>query len=263
MARKLYWGVGTFALPAPKLITRPMLWCLLTVRKAYYWMKRVFICDPLFKAQCKEYGRGVRSGEFLHLVAGKGDVILGDFVLVDGKCSFAFSSRYCDTPVLKIGDRSRIGTGCSFVVGKCISIGRDCLIAAGVAIFDSNGHPTDPQSRLAGLPPPAEEVRPIEIGDNVWIGSRSMIFPGVKIGEGSIVSANSVVRSNVRPYTVVAGNPARKVADLPQPAQNGSSPADRDQRFRVNGSEVRSMTTTPVTTGEIHDPQRSSAQVPE
>jgi len=91
------------------------------------------------------------------------------------------------------------------------------MISGGTAMFDSNGHPSDPAARLAGLPPDPAEVRPIEIGDNVWIGQGAMIHPGVRIGDGSIVAARSVVRSRVRPYTVVAGNPARKIADLPAP----------------------------------------------
>jgi acetyltransferase-like isoleucine patch superfamily enzyme len=151
-------------------------------------------------------------------------------VSIDGKCSFVFSSRYCERATLENGDLTGIGAGCSFVVGKRITIGRYCVVAGGTSMFDSNGHPADPEERLAGLPPTAEEVRPIDIGDNVWVGIRSTIYPGVKIGEGSIVSANSVVRSNVRPYTLFAGSPARKVAELPRPARpesqaDGQAPA--------------------------------------
>lgn len=82
---------------------------------------------------------------------------------------------------------------------------------------DSNGHPTDPVARVANQPPSPEDVRPIKIEDNVWIGGRAMILPGVTVGEGSIVAANSVVRKDVAPYTIVAGNPAVKVADVEKP----------------------------------------------
>lgn len=47
------------------------------------------------------------------------------------------------------------------------------------------------------------------IEDGVWIGMRSMIMPGVHIGEGAVIAANSVVTKNVEPYTIVGGNPAR------------------------------------------------------
>lgn len=198
----------------------PMLCAVLMARSIYYFSKRVFICEPLFKAYCRTYGKSLRTGAFIHWVTGKGDIILGDQVTIDGKCGFVFSPRFSDRPTLEIGSHSVIGHQCSFVVGKRIRLGQHCLIAGGVAFSDSNGHPTDPVARKKGLPPSPEDVRPIEIGDNVWIGERSVILPGVTIGEGSIVSANSVVRKNVAPYTIVAGNPAIKVFELPNPNNN-------------------------------------------
>jgi acetyltransferase-like isoleucine patch superfamily enzyme len=135
-------------------------------------------------------------------------------VEVDGKCSFSFATRFCDAPTLTIGDNTGIGAGCAFTVGKRIDIGRHCRIAPGVWIFDSSGHPADPAARLAGLPPSDNEVRPVTVGDNVWIGGHSIIFPGVTIGDGSVIAAGSVVMSDVPPYTIVAGNPARKIVLL-------------------------------------------------
>jgi acetyltransferase-like isoleucine patch superfamily enzyme len=83
-----------------------------------------------------------------------------------------------------------------------------------VALFDVSGHPADPAERLAGKPAPLEEVRPITIGDNVWIGSGAVIYPGVMIGDNSIVSMGAVVMSSVPANTVVAGNPARQIRSL-------------------------------------------------
>ena len=215
--RRVYRAIRGFSMPAPRPLVKPLLWGFLAIRFVYYFLMRTFVCEPLFKAYCKQYGRHLHTGVYIHWVDGKGDIILGDHVKVDGKSSFLFSSWCMGCPTLKIGDNSYIGHNCRFIVGKHISIGRDCLIAGDTIMFDSNGHPTDPAARLARLPPKPEEVQPIEIGDNVWIGMHSVIHPGVKIGEGSIVSVNSVVRAPVLPYTIVAGNPARKVADLPRP----------------------------------------------
>jgi len=58
------------------------------------------------------------------------------------------------------------------------------------------------------------ESSPIIIEDNVWIGERSTILKGVKIGRGSIIASNSVVTKNVPAYTIVAGNPAVVVKHL-------------------------------------------------
>jgi acetyltransferase-like isoleucine patch superfamily enzyme len=220
--------------PAPRPLVKPLLWGFLAMRGVYYFLMRTFVCEPLFKAYCKQYGRDLHTGVYIHWVMGKGDIVLGDHVTVDGKCSFLFSSRYTERPTLEIGDHTGIGHNCLFTVGKRIKIGRHCMIAMGTILFDSNGHPTDPAARLAHLPPKPEEVRPIEIGDNVWIGMRSTIYPGVRIGEGSIISANSVVRTNVGAYTVVAGNPARKIADLPRPA---ATVADDEKKVEHDGPE--------------------------
>ena len=56
-----------------------------------------------------------------------------------------------------------------------------------------------------------QEDRPIIIEDDVWIGSRVTILPGVKIGKGSIIGAGSVVTKDVAPYTIVGGNPAKEI----------------------------------------------------
>ena len=112
---------------------------------------------------------------------------------------------------------------------------KHCRIAGSVYILDSSGHPSDPEDRKRGLPPADSEVRPVVIEDNVWLGARSMIFPGVTVGEGSVVAAGSIVMADVPPYTVVAGNPARRVASLrtePPPAAE----ADR-AGARSNGAD--------------------------
>lgn len=202
-------------LPAPRLVVLPILAVYLFTQTVYLFARRVFICEPLFKARCTSFGRGVRTGAFVHWIQGAGSIVLGDDVLIDGKCTFSFAARFSVQPELVIGDGTGIGHNCSFTVGKRITIGRQCRIASDVWIFDSPGHPTDPADRAAGLPPLAKDVRPVTVGDNVWIGRRCILFPGVTVGEGSVISAGSVVMSDVPPYSIVAGNPARKIGALP------------------------------------------------
>jgi acetyltransferase-like isoleucine patch superfamily enzyme len=154
-------------------------------------------------------------------VQGRGDIIIGDNVLVDGKCSFTFAARFTQNPTLVIGSGTGIGHGCTLTIAKRITIGRNCRIAPGVWMFDSAGHPSDPQARLDNLAPSDSEVKPIEIGNNVWIGGRAVIFPGITVGEGSVVSACAVVTTDVPPYSIVAGNPARRIGTL-TPVRTGS-----------------------------------------
>jgi acetyltransferase-like isoleucine patch superfamily enzyme len=219
--RRLKKWFHTVSVPAPRSVVRPILWAFLAVRSCYHFGMRVFVCEPLFKAYCKQYGRGLRTGNFVHWVSGKGDIILGNNVWLDGKSTINFAARFTDHPTLLIGDNTGIGHGCILTIAKQITIGRNCTLSGCIWIADSNGNNTDPVARgtwLAGQPPPAEEVRPVVIGDNVWIGRESLIFPGVRIGEGSIVSAGSVVRSHVPPFSVVAGNPAKVVFRLRRPS---------------------------------------------
>jgi acetyltransferase-like isoleucine patch superfamily enzyme len=213
-SRSAYRALSRFSLPAPRLVVLPLLAAFIASRSALHFLWRVFVCEPLFKAYCTRHGRGLRTGVYVHWVQGKGDLRVGDDVLVDGKCSFTFASRFSERPTLEIGDRTGIGHACSFTVGRGISIGRDCRIAGGVHMFDSSGHPADPGARRQGLPPAPEDVRPITISDNVWIGRNAMIFPGVTVGLNSVVSAGAVVTADVPPDTVVAGNPARRVGSL-------------------------------------------------
>jgi acetyltransferase-like isoleucine patch superfamily enzyme len=89
-------------------------------------------------------------------------------------------------------------------------------------MFDSPGHPAGPAARLDNLPPSDGEIKPILIEDNVWLGGRSVVFPGVTIGEGSIVAACAVVTSDIPAYSIVAGNPARRIGTLPRDVVSGS-----------------------------------------
>jgi acetyltransferase-like isoleucine patch superfamily enzyme len=219
LLRTLYRGVDGFSVPAPRVLTAPVLALMIGVRTTYYFLRRVFIAEPLFKAYCAQYGRHLHTGIYVHWVQGKGNLTIGDHVSIQGKCSFFFPARYSLEPRMIIGDHTGIGHNCSFTVGKEIRIGKHCRFGSAVAVFDAPGHPADPVARLAGLPSADSEVRPVAIGDNVWVGTGAVIFPGVTIGDGSIVAMGAVVMSDVPGNTMVAGNPARQVRALaPGPA---------------------------------------------
>jgi acetyltransferase-like isoleucine patch superfamily enzyme len=108
---------------------------------------------------------------------------------------------------LVIGDRSFINYGVDIAATGLVSIGADCLIGTHVSIIDNGFHDVIDRHEV---PAP----KPVVIGDNVWIGNRAIILPGVTIGEGAVVGAGSVVTRDVAARTVVAGNPARVVREL-------------------------------------------------
>ena len=108
-------------------------------------------------------------------------------------------------------------------VGDKLIIGKFCQIAAGVefvmngANHQMNAVSTFPFYTLEGwnMKSPAQSDMPFKgdtvIGNDVWIGQNATILPGVHIGDGAIIGANSVVGSDVEPYTVVVGNPAKTI----------------------------------------------------
>jgi acetyltransferase-like isoleucine patch superfamily enzyme len=116
--------------------------------------------------------------------------------------------------VLEIGDGSGI-SGASIVTTESIRIGRNVLIGAGAALWDSDFHSLDP-TRRSGDPPTGVCAGPIIIEDDVFIGARSIILKGVKIGKGAVIGAGAVVANDIAPYSVAVGNPARVIRVLSQ-----------------------------------------------
>lgn len=108
-------------------------------------------------------------------------------------------------------------------LGDRLVIGKFCQIAAGVEfIMNGANHQMDavttfPFYTMEGweMAPPARAHLPLKgdtvVGNDVWIGQNAVILPGVHIGDGAIVGANSVVGRDVAPYTIVAGDPAKPI----------------------------------------------------
>lgn len=137
-------------------------------------------------------------------------------------CSFVFES---DEGAISVGDNTYIGGGTSLISSNTIQIGNHVTIAWSCTIYDHNSHSLDYRERQKDISRQNDDYRngrnftaskdwsvvkskPIIICDNVWIGFNSIILAGVTIGKGAIVGASSVVREDVEPWTVVAGNPA-------------------------------------------------------
>lgn len=105
---------------------------------------------------------------------------------------------------IELGDRSGIGINAS-ISGKCI-IGNDVMMGPECIIYTRNHKTDDVTTTMRGQG--FTEERPVHIGDDVWIGGRVTILPGVRIGNHSIVGAGAIVTKDVPEWAVVAGNPA-------------------------------------------------------
>jgi acetyltransferase-like isoleucine patch superfamily enzyme len=127
----------------------------------------------------------------------------------------------CDNGLgmIDIGDLVYIGDDVIISARERIRIGARTMVAHGVQIFDNDSHPLDPRDRHAdylnlieGRPrthfiPSA----PVEIGEDCWVGTNSIVLKGVTIGDRSVVAAGSVVTADIGEDCLAAGNPARVV----------------------------------------------------
>jgi len=112
---------------------------------------------------------------------------------------------------IRIGAETRIAGSCIHAQ-RSVVIGKRCLIAGDCQIVDSNGHELsfpNVQNRLRT----DGASSPIVIEDDVWLGTNTVVLPGVRIGRGAVIGANSVVSANIPAMSVARGNPAEVVLD--------------------------------------------------
>lgn len=108
---------------------------------------------------------------------------------------------------IRIGDRSLIGKGT--VLNPGVQFGADVLVGPECIFLTMNHEFSDPSVviRLQGQ----RALLPVVVEDDVWLGSRVIVLPGVTVGRGAVIGAGSVVTRDVPPYSVNAGNPARVI----------------------------------------------------
>lgn len=149
---------------------------------------------------------------YLKNIIKKPNVVIGDYTYYDDPQG---AERFEQNVLYHfdfIGDK--------LVIGKFCAIARDVKFIMNGANHQMSGLSTYPfpifgngwesaMPSLDDLPYKGDTV----IGNDVWIGYDALIMPGVRIGDGAIVAARAVVASDVEPYSIVGGNPARKIKD--------------------------------------------------
>lgn len=199
-------------IPYPRFLRSPlrgMFQAHLAVTRGARWLWVFCYASPLFRARCESVGRNFRLSRFPDM---QGPVIvrIGHNVNFFGKVDI-YSGSIFKEPRLIVGNRVNIGHNVNFVVNREIVIEDDVMISSGVRFMDSDAHPRDASDRASGCPPKPEEIKPVRVCRFAWIGQNVFILKGVTVGEGAIVGVNSVVVTDVPPYSVVMGNPARVV----------------------------------------------------
>lgn len=108
---------------------------------------------------------------------------------------------------VELGDHSSLGIDC--MIPYDLKVGKDVMMGPYVIIIGENHNfsSRDIPMRLQGY----TTFPPVRIEDDVWIGARVIILPGLTIGKGAIIAAGSVVTKDVPSYAICAGNPARVI----------------------------------------------------
>jgi acetyltransferase-like isoleucine patch superfamily enzyme len=150
-----------------------------------------------------------------------GRIRVGKHALVEGELA-VWEYGGC----IQIGEYSYVGVGTHVWSGESVTIGRYVLLAHNVNITDTNVHQISALERaehvmrtdVHGQPFLKGSIKtgPIEIGDHAWLNFSVGVLRGVKIGEGAIIGACSLVTKDVPPYTLAVGNPARVIRELPR-----------------------------------------------
>lgn len=138
------------------------------------------------------------------------NIIVGDYTYYDDALApteFEKNNVLFNYP--EFGDKLIIGKFCSIASGTKFIMGSANHRLGSVTTYPFNvfggSWQENTPDHMSQLPFKGDIV----IGNDVWIGRESIIMPGVKIGDGAIIAAYSVVTKDVEPYSVVGGNPAR------------------------------------------------------
>lgn len=164
-----------------------------------------FYYEPMFKTR-HNVGKALKLVDGIPQVFGPLNINIGNNVTMHGVSTF-IGAKVFKNPTLSIGDNTHLGYQIGITVGCDVKIGANVLIANGVSIFSYDQHSSNP--KLRHHPPSPDTGKPVIIEDNVWIGTKSVIFKGVTIGKNSVISAGSVVTQKVPADSLAIGNPAR------------------------------------------------------
>ncbi len=129
--------------------------------------------------------------------------------------SWKLSSDSVSGGKIIIEDFVSIGEDAHITATTLIHIGKNVLTGKKVLITDNaHGASTVNLLDIAPAKRPLYSKGPVYIEDNVWIGEKASIMPGVRVGKGSIIAANSVVTKDIPPYCVAAGIPAKVIKQI-------------------------------------------------
>lgn len=151
------------------------------------------------------------------ILRGEKNISIGNKLYCAANCELATWSMpdSKEIPELKIGNNVTMAEGCFISCSNKIEIGDGCLFGVNVFVTD-NYHGNNTIEQIL-IPPNRRNLYskgPVLIGKNVWIGRNVCIMPGVKVGDYSVIGANSVVTHDIPMKTIVGGVPARVLKNI-------------------------------------------------
>lgn len=178
-----------------------------------------YVYTGLFKRHFESFGKGSEIKPSFLMLIGPQYISIGKNCYIGSRVQLtAWDSTYVGgdcKPEIILGDGVSIGDESQVTAINRIVIGNGVLTGKKVLITDnSHGEVTREMMDTAPLKRQVVSKGEVVIGDNVWIGEKATIVANVKIGQGSVVAANSVVTKDVPPYCVVGGCPAKIVKHL-------------------------------------------------
>lgn len=186
-------------------------------QSSHTWLRRRYSNAVTLMRTCRGYIHLRLSGADkigkLPILIGKahfrlrGTTNIGDRFRVDGLVGVIIKVE--PGASLSIGDRVYINAGAFIEAHHELIIGNDVLMAPFASIIDDDRHQVEPGAGLC--------KGPTIVGNNVWLGRNVAVLPGVTIGDGAVIGANSVVTKSIPPNSFAAGSPAQVVRKLDIP----------------------------------------------
>lgn len=164
----------------------------------------------------KMFYKGARLIRRPIYVRGKKFLKYGDGFTTGYSCRLEmFDTGSNEEKKIIIGKNCKLGDNVHISAGESVTIGDNCLMASKIFISDSN-HGDYSGNADSSSPDISPDNRPlctksVSIGNNVWIGENVCILLGVKIGDGCIIGANSVINKDVLSNSIAVGSPARVI----------------------------------------------------
>lgn len=185
--------------------------------KIYYYLQCVMYSGWISR-DFKAFGKSSRIRPTFNALIGAKYISIGNSCLIGSHGQLAAWDRFnlqLFSPKIIIGNGSSIGDDFHITAINLIKIGNGVRMGKKVLITDNSHGKSDPDElEIAPNLRSLYSKGPVIIDDNVWIGEKVSIMPGVHVGRGCIIAANAVVTHDVPPYCIVGGVPAKVIKQI-------------------------------------------------